>query len=352
MGYKSSKLDSIKPYKVDKTKYDIRLDANESFITFSEDILEEVQRKIASINFNRYPDSESEEVCKLYSEYCGAKRQNIMAGNGSDELIQIIINGFLGKDEKILTLKPDFSMYKFYSSIMEGKVIELSLNENMEIDVDKIIDKVKEERPKIVIFSNPNNPTGSVISREDIFKIVESSDSLIIVDEAYYEFYGESVIDSVDKYENLIVLRTCSKAMGMAAARLGFLIANEKLVEIIRKVKPPFNINGLTQAVGEVILSKPALIKSNIQNIIDEREYLLEKLKTIEAQIGKEVFGMFPTGANFVYIKSNRAEEIYRKLLDESISIRSFGNGTIRITVGSREENNKLIFALKKILEA
>jgi histidinol-phosphate aminotransferase len=346
----NSKLSSIKAYEIDREKYEIKLDANESFLSFPMELREELKNRLMNVEFNRYPDPESEEVCRLYAEYCGVKPSNVLSGNGSDELIQIIVNGFMSKEEKILTFAPDFSMYKFYTSIMEGKIVELSLDENMKIDGDKVIERANQEHVKIVIFSNPNNPVGVVVPREDILKIVENCNALVVVDEAYFEFYGESVVDCINQYENLIVLRTCSKAVGLAAVRLGFLIANEELIRTIRKVKPPFNVNALSQLAGEIVLKNSMLIGENVSAIVRERDYLFNELKLIENSLGKAEFRVFPGSANFAFIRTGRAEEIYSSLLERSISIRNFNNRALRITVGSRSENEALVTALKVIL--
>lgn len=346
----SEKLSSIKPYEVDKTRYSVKLDANESYLPFPEALQEEVVKMVKSFDFNRYPDAEAEEVRSLYADYCGVDLEKVLAGNGSDELIQIIINAFVGRDDKILTVKPDFSMYKFYTSIMEGRVVEVETDDDFRLDVDKFIEAAQEEKVRVIIFSNPCNPTGTVLPKSDILRIIENTNALVVVDEAYYEFYGETLIDCIDKYENLAVLRTSSKAMGLASLRLGFLIGNEKLINNIKKVKPPYNINGLTQAVGALVLKNTGIVKENVARIIMEREYLLEGLSELEKACSAEKFKIIPTSSNFVYIKSSISEEIYKGLLKEDIVIRYYNSGAIRVTVGSREENALLLAGLKKVL--
>jgi histidinol-phosphate aminotransferase len=347
-----SKLESLKNYEVHKENYNIKLDANESFLAPPKRLLDKFKEILSDIEINRYPDSDSEQLRKLYAQFCNVKESNVIVGNGSDELIHVIINGVLKKGEKILTLKPDFSMYKFYTSLIEGNVIELELDENMKISTDRIIEKAAEEDVKIIIFSNPNNPTGSVLPNEEILKIVKGSNALVVVDEAYNEFYGQTMIDNIDEFDNLVVLRTASKAIGLAAARLGFLIAREELIFKIIRAKSPFNVNGLTQALGEIVLSERGIISENVRNIISEREYLFNQLiKIEEASADERLFKVYPTEANFVYLKTEKAEEIHRKLLDMSISIRIFNSENLRITVGSHNENKVLITALNRILE-
>lgn len=347
-----SKLDKIKNYEANNKKYDIKLDANESFISLPEELLNKYKNMLNEIDFQRYPDPDSEQLGRFYADYCNVSQYNIIAGNGSDELIQVIINGVLRKDEKILTLTPDFSMYRFYTSLLEGSVVELELHSNMKITAEDIIEKANAEGVKIIIFSNPNNPTGGVLSSEEILKIVRGSKALVVVDEAYYEFHGQTMVDYIDKFENLIVLRTCSKAMGLAAARLGFLIGNKDLVFKIKKGKSPFNVNALSQALGEVILSERELIHENINAIIIERDFLFNELKGIEKALGSErIFKVFPSRANFIYLQAEKAQKIFERLSEMSIAVRFFDSGNLRITVGNRRENRGFISALKGILE-
>lgn len=343
-----SELKNFKPYNVDDNIYDINLDSNESFITFSDKLKYEISKTVENSLFNRYPDPRAEEVCKLYSSYSKVSSKNIIAGNGSDELIQIIMNSFVDKGDKVAVLDPDFSMYNFSTSISGGRIVKIPLDENFNVDVDDLIEIINKQKVKVFIFSNPNNPTGSIIKKDDIIKIVSSCSCIVVVDEAYYEFYGETMADKIDYYDNLIILRTCSKAMGLAAIRLGFLISNEKTIDEIMKIKPPFNVNSITQSIGSVILNKPEIIKDNIKKIKTERDYLFNELNKINK------IKTYKTHANYILIKVGDGGFVYNKLLDKSIKVRKFESARLknhlRITVGSRDENINLLKSLNKII--
>ncbi|NLZ48144.1 MAG: histidinol-phosphate transaminase [Clostridiales bacterium] len=343
----NDKLNRIEPYVVDKREYRVKLDANESFLNFPESLKEELSEALMKVIYNRYPDPEAESLCRLYGQYCGVDSKYILAGNGSDEIIQTLMNGFLNCGDGVLTLKPDFSMYKFYASLIGAYVYDYALDENLTFDVEDFINVALNEDVKIIIFSTPNNPTGVVVSREDIIKIVEQTNALVVVDEAYYEFCGETVVDLVAKYENLAVLRTCSKAMGLAAARVGFIIAGELVINNYKKVKPPYNVNSLSQVAASVILKHPDIIKDNIQKIVKERDYLYEELCKLDQ--GNK-FKVYPTSSNFIYIKSERGKEVYEVLRDQGIAIRCFGE-YLRINAGSREENIRVLEAITCVLE-
>lgn len=342
--YLRRELRDLKPYIVDRASYKIRLDANESCIKLEQYLLEEMKVLIDSALFNRYPDADSERVCALYANYAGISPENIMAGNGSDELIQIIVNTFVEQGEKVVTINPDFSMYSFYSEVGGGVPIAVESDEEFQVDAEKLLDNIKTIKPKMVILSNPNNPTGGIIEREKLIRLVEESSCLVVIDEAYYEFYRESLVDVINNYDNLIILRTCSKAAGMAAIRLGFLITNLQLLKELKSVKPPFNVNSISQSFGEVILKNKEIIDLNSNEIIKGRELLLEELSRFKE------FKLFKTKANFVLLRYERAEALNSELLENGIKIRSFGGGRlkncVRITIGSKAENKVLIEAM------
>lgn len=343
----SDKLNRIQPYMVDKSEFSVKLDANESFLNFPDSLKEELRDALMEVLYNRYPDPESEQLCALYGQYCGVDSKYILAGNGSDEIIQTLMNGFLNCGDAVLTLKPDFSMYKFYASLLGAYVYEYDLDENLTFHVDDFVEVALNEEVKIIIFSTPNNPTGAVVSREDIIKIVEKTNALVVVDEAYYEFNGETVVDLIGRYENLAVLRTCSKAIGLAAARVGFIIAGELIISNFKKVKAPYNVNSLSQAAASVMLKHTDVIKDNISKIVKERDYLYEELCKLQQE---DNFKVYPTWANFIYIKAEKAKDLYEALKKQGIAIRCFGEH-LRINAGSREENLRLIEVLSCALK-
>ncbi|OFI05359.1 histidinol-phosphate aminotransferase [Clostridium acetireducens DSM 10703] len=344
--------EDLKDFKVYNTNYfnnKIKLDANENPFNLLEFLEEDILKSVKSCFLNKYPDGEAKELCKSYSQYAGASLNNIVAGNGSDELIQLVINAFLNEKEKVLVLNPDFSMYKIYTKIIRGKLLNFSYDSNFNLNIDKLIDTVNLEKVKILFISNPNNPLGKIILKEDIEKILKScSNCIVVIDEAYTDFCNESVVDKINYYENLIVLRTCSKAIGIAALRVGFALANEVLINEIKKVKSPFNVNSLSQAIAKVVLENKNLIKSNIKKIISEREYLFNKLEKIKN------ITPIKSNTNFILIEiKSDNKNIYNKLLEKDIVIRSFNDDIlknyIRVTVGDRKENDYFVQALKEI---
>lgn len=338
----TEKLEKLTPYDPIQGEYKIRLDANESFISTDDDIL---ARAVKGTELNRYPDPYAVKLTKAYSELYGISPDLVTAGNGSDELISIITACFLQKNDKVLCFAPDFSMYAFYSSLYELEVITLKKESDLSIDVDKAIGKINSENIKAVLFSNPCNPTSLGLDRDNVIKLVKSVNALVILDEAYMDFWGEenSLLKDTMEYDNLIVLRTCSKALGMAGLRLGFAVSNKLITEKLRAAKSPYNVNYLTQNVAEYLLSDKQEMLKRIQTCKDAKKELYEGLTDCKFSFFEKIY---PSVTNFVFIKTANGKEIFEYLLSKSIAVRYMGE-YIRITAGTTEENKALLAALK-----
>lgn len=339
----TEKLVKLTPYDPIQGDYKVRLDANESFIDTPDDILAKAVRGAA---LNRYPDPYAKKLIDAYSGLYGIDSDLVTAGNGSDELISIITACFLQKGEKVLTLAPDFSMYSFYSSLYELDVRVMKKEDDLTIDIDKVIETVRRENIRAVLFSNPCNPTSLGLDREDVIKLITSVEALVILDEAYMDFWTESqsLIKDTARYDNLIVLRTCSKALGMAGLRLGFAVSNAVITEKLRAAKSPYNVNSLTQSAAEFMLSDKGEMNRRIKACKDA-------LNELDGGLCERNFPFFetiyPSVTNFVFIKTAKAREIFEYLLSQSIAVRYMGD-YLRITAGSTEENKALIKALSE----
>ena len=213
-----------------------------------------------------------------FAEYYNIDPEFVTAGNGSDELIFLIESAFLQKGDKMLVVAPDFSMYNFYSSICEVECDSFVKNDSLDIDVDALIETINANDIKLVLFSNPCNPTGRGITAEQARKLVTSVNALVILDEAYMDFWTESLLDEVENYSNLIIFRTASKAVGSAALRLGFAVANPTISRAIKAVKSPYNVNSFSQAVGEVIYRNKEYLQKRQKIIVKNRETLYNGL--------------------------------------------------------------------------
>ncbi|MDR3186716.1 MAG: histidinol-phosphate aminotransferase family protein [Christensenellaceae bacterium] len=346
--YKLEKrLLELVPYEPTLGNFRIRLDANELY-TAPQFNANELQNLLSSLQLNRYPDPTCRELNLAFAKRHAIDPALVMSGNGSDELIALIIELFLSDNMSILSLQPDFSMYGFYAYLRRARNISFNKDQNFNIDIDALIQTIKNEKPKIVIFSNPCNPTGKVILAGDVLNIVKNSGCIVVVDEAYMDFSNQSIIREVSSYPNLIVLKTLSKAYGAAALRLGFAVANADITRLLSAAKSPFNINAISQALGREILNNGVITDQRIREVLNLKTSLFDELSQLKTVFGQS-FEPIPSVTNFIYVKTDVASQIYDKLKDDGIIIRRLPQNAIRITVGSEYENNELLNTLRSI---
>lgn len=336
-----SKAQQLEPYDPVEGQYRVRLDANESFLLPTATDRAAMAQAAQSVAFNRYPDPLAIDLCAAFGRLYGVDPALVTAGNGSDELISVIFSTFLQKGETVLTVAPDFSMYRFYTSLTENPCLTLQKNAEMQIDVDEVIRTIHEKGVRLFIFSNPCNPTSVGLEREDVRRIIRETDALIVLDEAYMDFWEQSLLDEVADYDNLIILRTCSKMLGMAALRCGFAVANPTLTGILRAAKSPYNVNSVTQALAAIVLSNPAYIAEYRPLLLASRDMLFTGFRALEQE--GLIERVYPTVTNFVFIKTDQATAIQEFLKDRGVIIRRFGEHYLRITAGTQAENKEVL---------
>lgn len=334
-------VEKLNAYYVNDIPYRVKLDANEGSNYLLKDGL-----KFENIQPNIYPDSDSKLLREKMSLYYGCKANNILVGNGSSELINMVINAYCQKGDKVTSFIPSFSMYQTYCDLCGAEYIGVNSHNDFTQDIDKLIEKSLEIKPKIVILCNPNNPTGFVTIKEDVNKLLENvKDSLIVIDEAYADFCENTVVNLINKYENLIVMRTLSKAFGLAGLRVGAMISNEELIKYIWKVKVPYNLNILSQYAAVKALDNIELVNLYTKEVIRFREELSGNLKVLN-------FKVYDSGSNYIFIKSP-VDNLYENLMNCGVLIRRFDfNNDVfyRITVGTKQENEILLDEIKKII--
>lgn len=345
----NKKISKIEPYDAVNEAYDIRLDANESCFDISKQLSDEIAEAVKGVAFNRYPDPSASEVTQRFAAYYGIRPEYVTAANGSDELISILLSSFVEKDDQVLTMSPDFSMYAFYGYLYESKVTALPKDSTLRINIGNVIDYCNTHDVKALVFSNPCNPTSLGLTRDEVVRIVKNVFCLVIIDEAYMDFWDESVMDLVDEYDNLVVLKTCSKAMGMAGLRLGFAVAGENITRALKTVKSPYNVNSLTQAVCSEVLRHKPMIKEYTAEIINSRKQLQLALYELSKKY-TALEKVYDSVTNFVFVKAPEAQLICDRLLERSISVRCLGT-YFRVTAGTYEENAVFLSALEEILK-
>jgi histidinol-phosphate transaminase len=340
-------LKKLTAYQTVSDQYRIRLDANESFLSLPQEVLDQIAESVKRIPFNRYPDPNCTTLCEAFADYYGIKPECTVAGNGSDELINLLLETFLSDGDTVLVTDPDFSMYTVYANLLKLRVVTYRKTSDYRLDEAELLRCAERENAKLIIFSNPCNPTGQVLGREAVRRLIEGTSALVVLDEAYMDFADESLLEEVEQYSNLIILRTLSKAFACAAARLGFAVGRKELIDIIRAVKSPYNVNSFSQKIGEILFSNPSFIRSALEKVRMGRDFLYEKLSEIKSVKGAS-FSAMPTSTNFVYIETEKAEEINASLREQGICVRQFP-GRLRISAGSRLEILELIDILKTL---
>ena len=340
----NEKIKNLVPYEPISGTYAIRLDANECPENLPDDIRAEFAERLGNIAFNRYPDPMATRLVDSVSEYYAVKPELVTAGNGSDELIFLIEAAFMQKGDKMLVVSPDFSMYNFYSSICEVSCRTFYKNEALDIDVDALIETVNRDNIDLLMFSNPCNPTGRGITRADAEKLVRSVNALVILDEAYMDFWTESLLDKIEDYSNLIIFRTASKLVGAAALRLGFAVANPAVSRALKAVKSPYNVNSVSQAFGEVVYRHKDNMQKRQKTIVNHTKILYNGL--VEWARTRQDVTVYSTVANFVFMKTGCSRDIWDYLKQQSIVVRLMGD-CLRVTAGTEQEVAAVLGALR-----
>ena len=297
---------------------------------------------------NRYPDPQQSSVKVVLAKQRNVNPNQILLGNGSDEVLDLLFRAFCEpKIDNVITLPPTYGMYSVLSNLNNIENREVLLTTDFQPQVEKILETV-DANTKIIFLCSPNNPTGNSFSDESVVKLLENFKGLVVIDEAYIDFSDkESWLAKIDQYPNLVITQTLSKAYGLAGIRLGICYGSAAVISVLNKIKPPYNVNELTQLRALERLSNPEKIKSEITSIIAQREELLKVLVDV-----KFVEKIYPTEANFILIKVDDANKRYDELIAKGIVIRNrttqpLCENTLRLTIGTKEENKKLIEALK-----
>lgn len=299
---------------------------------------------------NRYPDPLQNQVKQILTEIHKISQEQMLLGNGSDEVLDLIFRAFCEPNiDNIITLPPTYGMYQVLAEVNAIEVKEVLLNKNFQPDVDTILSAVN-ANTKLLFLCSPNNPTGNSFSEEAVLTLLDKFKGLIVIDEAYIDFSKQqSWLNRLEEFPNLIITQTLSKAYGMAGIRLGICYASKEIISILNRIKPPYNVNQLTQQKAISRLSDLKQIRHQVADILVERERLSEALKDISC-----VKTIYPSDANFILIKVDDATKRYNQLLEQNIVIRNRSKqhlceNCLRLTIGTPIENKKLIEAFKSL---
>ena len=355
-----SEVAALRVYHVEMPAGGIRakLDANESPFALGDSIRDELAvemaKALADVELHRYPDPEARELRRLLARDLGVVPEQVLASNGSDEAIQLLAIAVGAPGGAVAAPIPTFVMYELTARALGLNFVGVPLSEQFDLDVGRFCEVLRAKRPRLVFLAWPNNPTGRLYDPAAVEEIVrvgcrDGANALVVVDEAYFHYAGQTFFPRLGQYPNLVILRTLSK-VGLAGIRLGILVADAAVVEEINKVRLPYNVNALSQAAARVVLRHPEVVSGHAAAIVRERDRVLAGLREIPGVT------TYPSQANFFLIRTARlGDDVFRGLLERGILVRSFSRppslaNCLRVTVGTPEENDAFLAALPDVL--
>jgi len=335
-------------YHIDETPTRIKLDAMENPFSMPDDVKQRIAEAAKNAAVNRYPDPSAKKLKQAIAGMWGMEPAQMVLGNGSDELIQAVVLAFGGP---VLIPTPTFAMYEITSRALGQNVVTVPLNKDFSLDPDKLINKAKQVKAKVIFLACPNNPTGNRFSDDAIMRILEKTNAAVVIDEAYFSFSGKTYLRRLKDHPNMIIFRTLSK-IGLAGLRIGVLSAAPGVIAEMNKIRLPYNISVLSQAAASVVLERWDVLYEQISLLISERERLYNTLARMQG------ITAYPTETNFILFRTDKdATRVYTKLKQAGILIKNLSRpgplkNCLRVTVGTPIENNEFAAALRKLAAA
>ena len=360
----SKLLTNLAPYDPKYIDAKVLLSANESPIDVPAEVKLACLEKIQKLSFNRYPQPTADQLRELIASniynlvlptldddvrdslnlppVCS---KQIVIGNGGDELLFNFMLAFGGENNKLLVTPPCFSVYSIDASMTNTDVVEVLMDSNFEINEEVLLERASQDDINMIILTSPNNPTGGLVSYDLLERLLKTTNAVVMLDEAYGEFSEKTAIPLINKYSNLVVLRTFSKAYSLAGIRLGYIVASEDIAQKFMAVRQPYSVDAIAQAVGMEVTKRTHLYKNSLRQTIARRQSLLHSLRCIN---GVEAF---ESAANFVMVRVRGASEVWKFMVEQGVLVRNFDgapglSGCLRITVGTDEENQAMLDAL------
>ncbi len=340
---------AIKAYTLDPIETPIKINQNENPFGMPAAIKDEVLMRASIMDWARYPDFVPTRLLKKLAEYSGWREDGVMVGNGSNEMIQSVVNSIVETGTKVVLPEPTFSVYNQVIKVMNGEVTSVPLNDDFSFNIPRLASRVASIKPALTIICSPNNPTGNVISSRDLQTILRNSDGIVVVDQAYLEIGGEDFAPLLDHFPNLVILRTFSKAMAMGGLRVGYALAAPELIREFMKCKMPYSLNFFSMLAAEVALENTEILYALVRQIQVERDRLFNELQLING------LRPVPSAANFFIVRTKiPPAELVAALVEYGLLIRDVSSAPmlsdyVRISVGTPEENDRLLAALRSI---
>ena len=344
-------LADVTPYDPKYLPAEAYLSANENPSDVAAEIRQEVKRELNKVQFNRYPDPLANELRDMIAEANGLDRDQVLMGNGGDELLFNVALCWGGPGRKFLNMPPTFSVYENNAQLTNTEVVNIPRRDDYSIDEEAVLARVAEGDIDYVIVTSPNNPTGDLASDAFVLKLLDATDALVLVDEAYFEFSRGTMRPYLAQHKNLLILRTFSKAFSLAGVRMGYLLGNAEVIREFLKVRQPYSVDSVSQAIARVVYRNRAKFEHGIMQIIDERTRVYQALCEIDGVTA------YPSHANYILFHVEGADVVWQKLYDQGILVRDFSHAPLmemclRVSIGSPEENDRFLNALREIIAA
>jgi len=343
---------SIGAYTLAARRAPVKINQNENPHDLPEAVKRRVLQQALDRSWSRYPDFDPQELLERLAAFSGWRAEGILAGNGSNELIEALLLVSVGPGTRVVIPEPTFTLYALLTRILGGERIAVALGPELEYQAEELRRVRRELHAPVTIVCSPNNPTGGVLSVEEVAQLCEEGDGLVVVDEAYHEFSGQTAVPLLARHPNLVVLRTFSKAMGLAGLRVGYLLASPEIVREVNKARLPYNLNFFSQAAALAALDEWEALRANVEKIVAAREDLLHRLYRVPG------VRPYPSKANFILLELAEAdpravfESVYRRgVLVRDVTSYPRLQRCLRVSVGAEPENEAFLAALRHALE-
>ena len=342
-------LQGLIPYDPKYLPAEVMISANENPLDVPSDIRREIERAIRKLPFNRYPDPLANDLRDLIAEANGLDRNQVLLGNGGDELLFNMALAWGGPGRTLLNLPPTFSVYAANARLTGTTVVDIPRRADYSVDEDAVVDRLQRCDIDFAIVNSPNNPTGNTIGFDAAERILDASDALVMIDEAYFEFSRNTVRPLLQTHKNLIILRTFSKAFSLAGVRLGYVLASAEVIDEFLKVRQPYSVDAVSQTIGRVVYENRAAFEPGIDAMVSERARMLERFAQLPG------ITAYPSDANYIMFRIEGAAQIWQKLYDAGVLVRDFSatprlEDCLRVSIGTEQENNRFLEVLESLL--
>jgi len=341
------KIKDLKAYQVENLDECTKLHANENPYPPSPELLNKIFQRLDELELNRYPDPDCRNLKKTIANRTGALTEQIIIGNGSDELIQYLMQVLCDAEETIAFPDPTFAMYGITAQCLGLSPVSFPLNDNWDFEASSALKTLAEHKARIVFISYPNNPTGNCFSEQEIQQVIEQFEGIVVLDEAYHDFSGKTFLKQMEKHNNLVILRSLSK-IGLAGLRVGYGIFPVMLAEQVNKSRLPYNSNSISQWVANELLNDFTPVQNQIHSILEERDRLMDELSKLPA------ITAYPSDSNFILFQASRdGEKVFNNLKANGTLLRNLGShprlkNCLRVTIGTKQENDQFLSQLRK----